>query len=122
MTVVRMQGLGALTERGLLGAATDFGKACTGAFDDPLWNWPHTTRRRNGETVSSPRNLVDSGDLRDSLMPPEQAGNAVRLTWTSDHAGEVFLGAPGKPGRNLPEYVARSFNFPAAFLHHAGLL
>ena len=113
--------LGHLVERGLIGAATDFGRVCTDAFEDPLWNWPYTTRRHNGETVSSPRNLVDSGALKGSLAPPEQAGNAVRLTWTSEHAEAVFLGAPGKPGRNLPEYVARTFNFPAAFLRHAGL-
>ena len=28
-----------------------------------IWNWPNVTRRRNGQTVSSPRDIVDTGEL-----------------------------------------------------------
>lgn len=117
-TIVTMVDPRRLFEKALFGVAHEFGQVCTVTFDDPLWNWPHTTRRHNGETVSSPRNIVDTGELRGSLQPPEVAGYAVRLTWDSEHAQKVFEGEPGKPARNLPMFVALNFDFPAAFLRH----
>jgi hypothetical protein len=46
--------------------ATDLDQAFTTAIESPIWDWPRTTQRSNGETVGSPRNIVDEGTLRDS--------------------------------------------------------
>lgn len=119
--------LGPLVERGVQGAAEEFAEACDAAFDDPVWAWPGTTRRRNGETAGTPRNIVDTGELRDSRQPVETAGANARLTWDADYAAATFLGAVFKdrvaslPARNLPRYVAQNFNFAAAFLRRSGL-
>ncbi|GAA5513644.1 hypothetical protein Dcar01_02388 [Deinococcus carri] len=124
---VTLANLDDLFEQGLTGVAQEFAQACDDAFEDPLWAWPNTTRRANGETVGSPRNLVDTGELRDSRQDPEVAGNTARLTWEVDHAAATFLGAvftdrsASLPARNLPLFVAREFNFADAFLRHAGL-
>ncbi|WP_156372535.1 hypothetical protein [Deinococcus sp. Leaf326] len=124
---VTLADLGPLVERGVRGVAEEFAEACDAAFDDPVWGWTGTTRRQNGETVGSPRNIVDTGTLRDSRQPVEMAGASARLTWAADHAAATFLGAVFKdraaslPARNLPRYVAQDFNFAEVFLRRSGL-
>lgn len=46
--------------------AENFGEACQGAIKDPRWDWPRQTVRRNGQTVTSPRDIVDTQELLDS--------------------------------------------------------
>ncbi len=36
------------------------------SIESPEWEWDRETRRKNGEIVLSPRNIVDLGNLRDS--------------------------------------------------------
>lgn len=36
------------------------------AIESPIWDWPRSTKRSNGETVFTPRDIVDQGTLRDS--------------------------------------------------------
>lgn len=47
-------------------AANQLNQAFTDAIESEIWEWPRSTDRRNGETVSSPRDIVDRGELRDS--------------------------------------------------------
>jgi hypothetical protein len=35
-------------------------------IESPIWEWDKTTFRSNGEVVGSPRDIVDTGNLRDS--------------------------------------------------------
>ena len=39
----------------------------TDAIESSDWQYPTITTRKNGETVGSPRDVVDLGNLRDSL-------------------------------------------------------
>ncbi|MEH1786889.1 MAG: hypothetical protein V7L23_15250 [Nostoc sp.] len=43
--------------------AENFGAAMQQNIQDPIWAWPRKTKRQSGETVSSPRNIVDLGTL-----------------------------------------------------------
>jgi len=36
------------------------------SMESEIWDWPRQTKRRSGEIVDSPRNIVDLGDLYDS--------------------------------------------------------
>lgn len=36
------------------------------AIESDIWDWPNRTLRVSGEIVDSPRNIVDTGRLRDS--------------------------------------------------------
>lgn len=111
-------------ERAFAGMAQDFADACQDTFDDPVWAWPATTRRRNGQQVGSPRNLIDLGELQGSQQPPVVHGLNATIDWTADHAAAVFLGAVYRkrayslPARNLPQYVARHFDWQASFTKH----
>lgn len=43
-----------------------YGELAQSYLDDPIWDWPRDTLRKNGQIVSSPRDIVDTGALRDS--------------------------------------------------------
>jgi hypothetical protein len=46
--------------------AENFGEACQNAILDSRWDWPRPTLRQNGQTVTSPRDIVDSKQLFNS--------------------------------------------------------
>ncbi len=43
-----------------------FGEACQANLEDVRWQWPRTTVRKSGDVVGSPRDIVDTGELKDS--------------------------------------------------------
>lgn len=46
--------------------ADGLNQAFKDAIESPIYTWDRFTSRRNGELVGSPRNIVDTGSLRDS--------------------------------------------------------
>lgn len=48
--------------------AFDFGQACQTQMEQEVYEWGRITIRENGELVSSPRNIIDMGNLRDSYQ------------------------------------------------------
>lgn len=118
---VGLVNLDALFERAFARTVRAYGEQVQREFESPLWEWPRTTRRSGGRIAGSPRDLVDTGALKRSQQPPQVVGLNARITWTADHAAEVFAGVVGKdrqskPARNLPLYVAERFNFGQSFL------
>lgn len=65
------------------------------------WEWPRPTERTNGDVVFSPRDIVDTGKLYDSLTIARN-GNAAEFTWDTDYAMAVHDGATLKNGTELP--------------------
>jgi hypothetical protein len=43
-----------------------FGEACQANLEDVRWQWPRTTVRKSGDVVASPRDIVDTGELKNS--------------------------------------------------------
>ena len=78
------------------------------------FSWPRPTRRRGkkGEapyTVTSPRDIVDTGDFLSSQFRRQEAPLSLRLTYTwggrgtgVNYAGYILTGIParGYPGRD----------------------
>ena len=106
--------------------AIDLGEFYKAQFEEEIWDWPRTTHRINGDTVDSPRDIVDTGALRDSQkLEFEDLGRYIgkvkaRFFWTDKKAAGVFLGdtvvsATGKtyelPARNLPVTGLLKFGF-----------
>ena len=50
----------------------------------PKWDWPRSTKRKNGSTVSSPRDIVDEGILLASQSPPQFDSSAFAAMWDWD--------------------------------------
>ena len=46
--------------------AEQFDHQCREAIEATMWQWDRVTHRSNGQVVGSPRDIVDTGALRDS--------------------------------------------------------
>jgi hypothetical protein len=46
-----------------INVANEFGEVCQESIRSPVWQWNRLTVRRSGEVVTSPRNIVDLGNL-----------------------------------------------------------
>lgn len=83
-----------------------FAEQCQTEIESDKWEWPRTTHRQNGEVVTSPRNIVDTGRLRDSQRIEIEGDSAV-VEWAADYALKVHEGIVEngflKPGRPWTE-------------------
>lgn len=75
-----------------------------------------TTKRKNGNIVSDPRNIVDTGDLLRSLKI-SMVDNTVRLQMAG-HGKYVIMGANGVPPRNFPLEAAERINYTGVSLEN----
>jgi hypothetical protein len=69
------------------------------------WDWKgpdSTTRRKNGEIVREPRDIVDMGKLLQSKQREQKGRNVVDFAWTAEHAEGVHDGYKAKSGELAP--------------------
>lgn len=72
------------------------GDAFTQEITQNKWEWPNETERENGEVASSPRDIVDLGNLRRSYAPEratEGGDPAHDHVWNTEYAMPVHEGA-----------------------------
>ncbi|WP_216915941.1 MULTISPECIES: hypothetical protein [unclassified Synechococcus] len=73
------------------------------ALAKPVYSWnPVTTIRSNGQEVGSPRNIIDTGLLRQSNTGPTINGLRAEFRWTAPYAAAVHEGARLSNGTLLP--------------------
>lgn len=74
-------------------------KAFKEEIEAKKWEWnENVTVRKNGDVVTTPRDIVDTGELRDSYRYV-QRGDMYRHIWDVDYAARVYLGTPRTPAR-----------------------
>lgn len=66
------------------------------------WGWPGETKRKNGSTVNSPRDIIDTGDLMRSQQNQKINNFTWRFTWDVEYSTLVHNGAVLKNGGNYP--------------------
>ena len=66
------------------------------------WGWPRETDRKNGSTVTSPRDIVDMGDLMRSQQNRRINDFHHRWVWDVEYSSVVHNGAVLKQGGNYP--------------------
>ena len=71
------------------------------SFNPSAWNWPRETRRRVGR-VGSPRNIVDTGSLRQSGTYTFTDPYTMEARWSASYATAVHEGARLRNGTILP--------------------
>lgn len=79
---------------------TDYGKALDQQLKEEIkteqFSWPGETRRRNGETVTSPRDIVDTGAFLRSQRRRRINLTTIRFEWGGSggvtYAGNIFQG------------------------------
>lgn len=79
-TLLRSQ-LERISNDALGAVAEEFGQVLRAKIESPEWAWPRQTKRRNGSTVGSPRDIVDSGRLRDSQALVKISNSQYRFEW-----------------------------------------
>lgn len=55
-------------------------------------NKPVITRRKNGETVGSPRDIVDTGRLLNSQTAPDIKNGVLKIRWTAPYSKAILEG------------------------------
>ncbi len=69
------------------------------------------TKRMNGEVVEGGfRNIVDTGELRDSLIVSSTGRFEVEFEWTADHAVTVHEGSRNQPPRPFTREAAEELD------------
>ena len=80
-------------------------------FDEQMteeqWRWrgkgpDGTTRRKNGEVVTEPRNIIDTRALIESKRRTNTGRSSEEFTWTAEHAQPVHDGYTQKGGTVMP--------------------
>ena len=89
-------------DRGLRGFAVDMDRLLTEAIEQPVYPWPGFTKRRSGEEVFSPRNIVDLGEFRDSQGYSFPTPLTILFEWTAEHSVFVFNGFTTRSGATYP--------------------
>ena len=71
------------------------------AITDDTYEYPRATKRRNKTVVTSPRDILDLGNLLDSKAIARSA-NAAEFSWNVDYAAGVHEGYTTKTGKDVP--------------------
>lgn len=71
---------------------SEFATEITFQIDDPKWNWPRPTQRKNGEIVTSPRDIVDTQELKNSQFVENVSDTYKVIGCTAPHAELVHEG------------------------------
>jgi hypothetical protein len=79
-----------------------FDSALTQAISAKAYPWPRKTRRSNGRIVSSPRDIIDTGELDSSQQLTRESRFVWRWDWRAAHALFVHEGVTLRNGTELP--------------------
>ena len=75
---------------------TDYGKVLDQQFKEEIktvqYDWPRTTKRKNGSEVSSPRDIVDLGGFLRSQQRERPSVTELRFSWNTPYANLIFNG------------------------------
>lgn len=71
---------------------SEFAQEINFQIEDTKWNWPRETVRKNGTVVSSPRDIVDTGELKNSQFIENVSDVYKVIGYTADHAALVHEG------------------------------
>ena len=94
-------------KKGFEQTVKNFANQCTEEIESEKWQWDGITHRSNGQVVGSPRDIVDTGELRDSQAILIE-GNKASVDYSAEHAVKVHEGSPAD------NYPARPFMTSAA--------
>ena len=85
-------------QEALVKSANQLDSQFTKEIDSKKWDWPNKTKRKNGQTVSAPRDIVDLGNLRRSQTRQQTDKYSIEWIWNVDYSVVVHNGARLKGG------------------------
>lgn len=60
------------------------------SLDSPIFSWGSITHRKNGETVTDPRNAIDTGELQKSVRLETGRGLSNKIIFDAEYAEKVI--------------------------------
>jgi hypothetical protein len=94
-------------------ACKKFGEEHQSAISSKSYSWGRSTKRKNRSIVGSPRDIVDTGELKNSYAFIRTSSTRFELRWNAKHASTVFYGKANYPSRNWHLLAKRSFSLSA---------
>jgi hypothetical protein len=88
--------------RAMEGVVPAFDSALTQALSAKAYQWPRKTVRSNGRTVSSPRDIIDTGELDSSQRLTRESRLVWRWDWNAAYALFVHEGVTFSNGTDMP--------------------
>lgn len=86
-----------------------FEQELTRQIEEEKWEWPNKTLRESGELAGTIRNIIDSGDLRDSLKTYILSPTHRNFVYNSEYADLVHNGGVVETQAGKKDYPARSW-------------
>jgi hypothetical protein len=90
-----------IVENAFLDIVEEFEQLQINELEAEKWQWTNITKRKNGSIVGSPRDIVDTGELRDSLEIETITPTEVVYHYPVDHAIIVHQGATLNTGTRI---------------------
>lgn len=99
-------------QKGFQQTVEDFAAQCTEEIESEKWQWDGITFRSNGQVVSSPRDIVDNEDLKNSQFIDTES-NPARVGYSAEHSEKVHEGSPADnhPDRPFMRSAAMAKNW-----------
>jgi len=86
-----------------------FGRYCTEVFPkfqesivQQRYQWPQITIRQNGQVVTSPRNIVDTGAFKLSQERTVVNATTCLFTWNVPYSSLILTGYTTSTGKRFP--------------------
>lgn len=89
-------------ERAMDWADADFDQQMASEKWPLTGDWPNRTKRKNGEVVGSPRDIIDTGALLQSKRREQISNSVVEFIWDDEVAEGVHDGMVTKSNKRLP--------------------
>jgi hypothetical protein len=106
--ITRMSRLPKVVDNAVKEALDKMAKELNSEFEREIrlrkWEWPRATKRKNGERVTSPRDIVDTTALVDSQKMDKMNPYEYKWVWEVDYSAIVHDGGKFKSGGS---YLAR---------------
>lgn len=85
---------------------TAYGKVLDQQFKQEIktvqFGWPRPTKRKNGQTVGNPRDIVDLGGFLRSQRRERLSATELRYTWNVPYASLILTGYTTSRGNVCP--------------------
>ena len=85
-------------QEALVKSANQLDSQFTKEIESVKWDWPNKTKRKNGQPVSAPRDIVDLGNLKRSQTRQQTGKYSIEWIWNVDYSVVVHNGARLKGG------------------------
>lgn len=102
--LVKLRGINQMAfQRAMDWADNDFDQQ----ISSEKWQWKGKgadgeTRRKNGQVVTEPRDIIDTSALLNSKRRDDVNNSVTEFEWTAPHAGGVHDGYSGRDGTKQP--------------------